>query len=307
MVGTNSFSSADLVAVIPEKWGSLMLEQRFPEFVLQDHVTDLSDLISTEGDIVHVPNLFTNTFGAATTQSTPGTEVTLTSPTQVDVTITVDTHKYFAFILDDRTMAQVAKSYKISEAYARMCQKSLLRELEDALFALYTSLTATAVGSAVAAIADLDFRSAIAYMEGAEFRDETAVFMGVKTYFNQFIGLSKISPNYASNFNAVATGLLGTAGIAGSQVKGVAYGIPVYTSTRVPSPSAVDKNVMLHKLAYGFAVKNLGNMGGKVRTQMDYKLENLGTLTVCDIVYGVGILRADAGILINSLATSTVA
>ncbi len=304
MNGALTFSSADLVSQIPEKWGSMMLEQKFPEFVLTDHMTDLSDMI-VEGDIVHVPNIFTNVF-TATTQSTPGTEVTLQSPTSVDVTITVDTHKYIAFILDDKTMAQVAKSYSLSEKYATMAQKTLLRELEDALFALYTSLTATAVGSAVAAIADLDFRSAIAYMEGIEFREGNAVFMGVKTYFNQFIGLSKISPNYASNFNAVATGLLGTAGIAGSQVKGVAYGIPVFTSTRVPSPSAVDKNVMLNPVAYGFAVKKLQG-DSKVRTQMDYKLENLGTLTVADIVYGVGILRAEAGVVINSLSTSTVA
>lgn len=312
MVGTNTFINTDLDASIPEKWGSMMLEQRFQEFVLQDHVTDLSELISVEGDIVHVPNLYTNPFNitggggaAVVAQTTPGTEVTLVSPAQVDVPITVNTHKYLAFILDDKTMAQVAKSYSISEAYARACQKALLRELEDSLFALYTSLTATAVGSAVAAIADLDFRSAIAYMEGAEFRDETAVFMDVKVYFNQFIGLSKISPNYSANLNVIQTGLLG-GGQANSQVKGVAYGIPVFTSTRVPVATNVAKNVMLHKTAYGYAVKNLGQTG-KVRTQMDYKLENLGTLTVCDIVYGVGILRADAGILINALNTSTVA
>lgn len=304
MVGTNTFNNADLSASIPEKWGSMMLEQRFPEFVLQDFASDLSDMI-VDGDIVHVPNIYTNTF-TASTQSTPGTEVVLQSPAEVDVTITVDTQKYIAFILDDKTMAQVARSYNLSEKYSQMAQKTLLRELEDALFGLYTSLTATALGSAVAAIADLDFRSAIAYMEGLEFRDGTAVFMGVKTYFNQFIGLSKISPNYASNFGVVASGLLGNSGVAGTQVKGVAYGIPVFTSTRVPSPSAVDKNVMLHSSAYGFATKKLQG-SSKVRTQMDYKLENLGTLTVCDIVYGVGILRAEAGVVINSLSTSTVA
>lgn len=304
MTGTNTFNNADLSASIPEKWGSMMLEQRFPEFVLQDFASDLSDMI-VDGDIVHVPNIYTNTF-TASTQSTPGTEVTLQSPAEVDVTITVDTHKYIAFILDDKTMAQVARSYNLSEKYAQMAQKTLLRELEDALFGLYTSLTATALGSAVAAIADLDFRSAIAYMEGLEFRDETAFFMGVKTYFNQFIGLSKISPNYASNFGVVASGLLGNSGQAGTQVKGVAYGIPVFTSTRVPSPAAVDKNVMLHKSAYGFATKSLQG-ASKVRTQMDYKLENLGHLTVCDIVYGVGILRAEAGVVVNSLSTSTVA
>jgi hypothetical protein len=307
MVGTNTFINTDLVATIPEKWGSMMLEQRFTEFVLQAHVTDLSSMIAVEGDIVHVPNLFTNTF-TATTQATPGTEVTLQSPAQVDVTITVDTHKYVAFILDDKTMAQVAKSYSLSEAYARAAQKTLLRDLEDSLFALYTSYTFhTAVGSAVAAIADVDFRAAVALLETVEFKEDNAVFMDVKVYFNQFIGLSKISPNYSANLGVIATGLLGAEGQKGTQIKGVAYGIPVFTSTRVPAPAAVAKNMMFNKVAMGYAVKNMGQGGAKVRTQMDYKLENLGTLTVCDIVYGVGVLRTDAGVLINALNTATVA
>lgn len=303
MVGTNTYSPADLAATIPGKWSTIMLEQKFPEFVLTNHVTDLSDEI-TDGDIIHVPNIYTNTFSAST-QGTEGTEVTLQSPSQVDLTISVDTHKYIAFILGDKTMAQVAKSYNLGEKYAIMCKKTLLRELEDSLFGLYTSLTATTLGGAAAAITDLDFRKSIAYMEGLEFNEGNAVFMDTKVYFNQFIGLSKISPNYASNFNTVATGLLGAAGISGSQVKGVAYGIPVYTSTRVPAPAGVAKNLMLNKEAFGYGVKNRGN--GVVRVQANYKLENLGTLTVADIIYGVGVLRAEAGVVIEALNTATVA
>lgn len=303
MVGTNTYSPADLAATIPEKWSTIMLEQKFPEFVLTNHVTDLSDEI-TDGDIIHVPNIYTNTFSAST-QGTEGTEVTLQSPSQVDLTISVDTHKYIAFILGDKTMAQVAKSYNLGEKYAIMCKKTLLRELEDSLFGLYTSLTATTLGGAAAAITDLDFRKSISYMEGLEFNEGNAVFMDTKVYFNQFIGLSKISPNYASNFNTVATGLLGAAGISGSQVKGVAYGIPVYTSTRVPAPAGVAKNLMLNKEAFGYGVKNRGN--GVVRVQANYKLENLGTLTVADIIYGVGVLRAEAGVVIEALNTATVA
>lgn len=302
MVGTSTYSSADLAASIPEKWSTIMLEQKFPEFVLTNHVTDLSDEI-VEGDIIHVPNIYTNTF-TATTQSTEGTEVTLQSPSQVDVTITVDTQKYIAFILGDKTMSQVAKSYNLGEKYAIMCKKTLLRELEDSLFGLYTSLTATALGGAAAAITDLDFRKSIAYMEGLEFNEGNAVFMDTKVYFNQFIGLSKISPNYSANLNVIKTGLLAD-GTYNSQVKGVAYGIPVYTSTRVPAPAGVAKNLMLNKEAFGYGVKTKGT--GVVQVRSNYKLENMGMLTVADITYGTGVLRAEAGVVIEALNTATVA
>lgn len=302
MTGTNTFSSADLAASIPEVWGGLMMEQKFPQFVLQNFVSDLSDMIE-QGDIIHVPDIYTNTFSAST-QSTEGTEVTLTSPSQVDNTITVDTQKYIAFILGDKTMSQLVKSVNLGEKYAAMCKKTLLQELENSLFALYSSLTATALGSAVAAIADLDFRSAVAYMEGLNFYEGNAVFMHHKVYFNQFIGLSKISPNYSANLNVIKTGLLGD-GVANSQVKGVAYGVPVFTSPLVPAPSSVAKNLMLNKEAFAYGVKM--RTFDKVRVQSQYKLENLGMLTVADIIYGVGVTRPEAGVVINALSTSTVA
>lgn len=305
MTGTNTFNAADLVASIPEVWADMVLEQRFPEFVLTNFATDLSDMI-VEGDIIHVPDIYTNVF-TASTQSTEGAEVSLQSPTQVDRTITVDTHKYVAFIIADKTGSQIMKSLGLSEKYARAANRTLSRELEDSLFALYTSLTATAVGSTTLAIADLDVRSAIAYLEGIDNMEDRALFMDVKVFFNQFIGLTKISANYSANLGVIATGLLGESGVSQSQVKGVAYGVPVFTSTRVPAPTAVAKNVLLAKDAYGYGVKKLAGNGANVRTQMQYKLENLGTLTVCDIVYGTGILRPEAGIVINALNTATVA
>ena len=308
MVGTNTFTGGqvgeDLVATIPEKWASMMLEQKFPEFVLTNHVTDLSSEI-VEGDIIHVPNIYTNTF-TVSTQAVEGTEVVLQSPTQVDVTITVNTQKYVAFMLGDKAMSQVLKSYQLGSKYAGMCQKVLLQDLESSLFGLYTSLTATPVGSTTLPIADLDFRSAIAYMEGINFKSENAVFMDNKVYFNQFIGLTKISPNYSSNLGVIGTGLLGATGVAGTQVKGIAYGVPIYTSTLVPAPAAVAKNIMLNKDAFAFGVK-MRDYSSKVRVQTSYKLENLGTLTVADIIYGFGTLRPEAGIVINALNTGTVA
>jgi hypothetical protein len=53
--------------------------------------------------------------------------------------------------------------------------------------------------------------------------------------------------------------------------------------------------------AFGFAIQT---GAGKVRVQSDYMLQNLGTLTVADIIYGVAVLREPAAVLINANDTA---
>lgn len=96
-VTTDPFVSADLTASIPQIWTDIINEARFPQFVLQDFVQDLSEYVPEGGRILHVPNLFTNIF-TVQTQATQGAEINTAGPAQVDVTLTLNTHKYVAWI-----------------------------------------------------------------------------------------------------------------------------------------------------------------------------------------------------------------
>jgi hypothetical protein len=266
------------------------------------------------GRVVHVPNIYTNVF-TASTQATQGAEINTQARAAVDVTLTVNTHKYVAWIIGDLDLVQLATKYELNEKYAKEAARVLMQELEDALFALESSFTATAVGSAVAAIDDLSIRQAIAYMDNANFPlTEVAFFVHPTIYWNQLAGLSKFAPNYASNLNLVATGVLGGGDIDQQRV-GMLYGRRVFTSPRVATPANIAQNILVHPAAFGFAVTNQvtrdfgGSYGvtGKVRVQMENQLRNLGLLAVCDMIYGVGALRTDAGITILALTTATVA
>lgn len=306
-VTTDPFVTGDLTATLPQIWTDIINEANFPEFVLQDFVQDLSEYVPAGGRILHVPNIFTNIF-TVSSQSTQGAEITTQGPAQVDVTLTINTHKYVSWIIGDADLVQVATKYSINEKYAMEAARLLKQDLEDALFALYTSLTPTAIGTGLAAIADLDVRQAIRTLAAANFDlTNCAFFFHPQVYFDQLIGLSKIAPNYSSGMNVVATGTLFNGGtLSKERAMGTIYGMPVYVSSRVPTVTTTVKNLFLHRSAFGYAVQGVGS-NSKVRVQMENQLRNLGMLAVVDIRYGVAALRVDAGVLINMLTAGTVA
>ncbi len=299
-----SFTNANLTATIPQIWADIINEAKFPEFVLQNFVTDLSPYMTEGGRIVHVPNIFTNVF-TATTQATQGTDVvaSVQNPAQVDVTLTINTHIYVSWLIGDADLAQLATKYKLNEKYAKEAKRVLLQALEDALFGLYTSLTTTSVGG-LTPCDDLRIRQAIAIMDTGNFEaDMTAFFFHPVVFWNQLSGLAKFNPNYSSNFNLVAGGTLGNSGNNASKMMGVLYGRAVYMSSRVILATTY-KNMLVHSAAFGFAIQDPDDNNSKVRIQIWEERRLLSTIGAVDMRYGVAALRVDAGVVILTDATT---
>jgi len=303
-----NYAYANLPGVIPEIWSNIINEALWPQFVLQNFVTNLSEYVVEQGRIVHVPNAYTNVFTAATQTSGADIYSSAQVVATVDLTITVSSHRYVAWVIGDLELNQLATKYQLNEVYAREAAGILLQTLEDSLFALYASLTPTAIGTGVAAIDDLSVRQAIRTLAAANFDlTDCAFFFSPQVYYDQLIGLSKISPNYASNMNTMATGTLyGGPENAQSRAVGILYGQPVFISSRVPTVTTTTRNLFIHKRAFAFAVQG-GNAGTGIRVQMSNELRLLGLLAVVDIRFGTGILRADAGVVMNVLTAGTVA
>ena len=301
-----NYAVGNLPGVIPEIWSNIINEALWPQFVLQNFVTNLSEYVVDQGRIVHVPNAYTNFFTASTQTSGADIYSTAQVAATVDLTITVSSHRYVAWVIGDLELNQLATKYQLNEVYAREAAAVLLQTLEDALFALYASITTT-VGSGAVAIADLDVRQAIRVVANANFDlTQCAFFFSPTVYYDQLIGLSKISPNYASNMNTMATGTLYGIGDANSRAVGILYGQPVFISSRVPIVTTTTRNLFIHKRAFAFAVQG-GNGKTGIRVQMSNELRLLGLLAVVDLRFGAGIMRADAGAVISSLTAGTVA
>lgn len=307
MTGTNAFSAADLVAVIPEVWTPKILEELFAKAVLSNFCTNLSPF-ADEGDTLHVPDVYTNSF-TVQTQSTPGSEVTLGSPTQVDVTLSTNNHIYIAYILGDAQLSQIAKSYDVNAIYAKKAGATLIDDLESDLAALWSGLSTNVVGDTATVLTDLEIRKSVEKLASANFPlNECAWFFHPYVYWNQILGVQKYydqsqfaAPNGQS---PVYTGNFGPADV-NRGLQGRLYGIPVFTTSNIVSGLKTYRNLLLHKDAFGFAIQ-IPRLGGQmVRTRAAEWLANLGVLVVHDMFNGTAELRDAAGVVVNANTTAT--
>ena len=303
-VTTDPFTAADLAAMIPEVWSDIVNEPNFPKAVLANFFTDLSEFMAEEGDICHVPNIYTNLF-TVQTQSTQGAEITTAGPAQVDTTLTVNTHYYIAFIIGDKDLKQLAKHYKLNEAYARECKNLLTQSLEDLLAALWSSLSTNSVGDTATVLSDAEIRDSINALDTLNYDlTETAFFFHPFVFWTQLGGVAKYYQQYQSQLNFIKDGSFGPMD-ASRGLKGQLYGIPVYTTSRIVNGLQTYRNLFAHRSAFGFAVQTpgikdeMGN-GGRIRVQAEYSLRNLGMLTVVDMIVGVAVLREPAAVVVNA-------
>jgi hypothetical protein len=309
-VTTDPATAADLSSMIGEVWTPMILEEMFAKSVAAKFFTDISSYCTGGGDIFHIPGVFTNSFSVST-QSTQGAEITTQMGDDDDSYITVDTHNYVAFILGDKDVKQVLSMYDANVIYAKKAADTLRIALEDALFGLWSSVT-TAVGDTATVLSDAEIRVGIETVEALNFDvdSDIAFFFHPYTYWIQLGAVSKYydqgSRGPLTTAGMVATGGMGE-GMPTMGYKGTLYGIPVYTSSRVVSGLQTYRNLLAKKELFGYAVQTLVNPnspsystdGANVRAQTSYELRNLGWLTVVDIIFGVKILRATAGVVLN--------
>lgn len=310
-VTSDAFAAADLAAVIPEVWTPLIMEEVFAKAVAANWFTDLSSYASSGGDIFHVPDVFTNSF-TKQTQSTQGAEITTAGPAQQDVTLTINTHEYVAYIIGDKDAVQLLSSFPFASVYIKKSAGVLRTSLEDSLFGLWSGLSTSTIGDTATVLTDSEIRQGINAAESRNFDvndGDWSFFFHPYTFWVQlgatakYYDQSQRGPNSAAGF--VGTGGFGQ-GNPSMSAKGTLYGIPVQVSSRVVSGLQTYRNLLAHKMAFGYGTQLLSvpgstsTEGSRVRAQSSYELRNLGQLTVVDMIFGVVELRDELAVLLNA-------
>lgn len=308
-VTTDPFTGTDLAGFINEVWPGVVDQEMFAHSVFANFCRDLSPYMSAGGDTVHVPDLFTNSM-TVSSQSTQGAEVTTASPAQVDTTLSIGTHKYVAYIIGDKDKQQLSSNYNYTEEYGKKAAGALSIALEDALAALWSSLTTNSVGTTSAVISDLNVRQAINKLAATDFDviNQAGFFFHPTAWWTQAAGIAKFYDQSiagpANQTGATRTGNFGAMDFSRGLISQL-YGIPVFQSSRIVSGLQTYRNMLLMPEALTFALQTPN--GKKVRVQSSYLVQNLGLLTVADILYGVGAVRQGAGVAINTSNSATTA
>lgn len=210
-----------------EIWTPIVNEAFFDKTVLADFITDLSSYATGGGDIFHVPDLFTNTFSAQT-QTTQATEVTTEAPATVDVYLTINTHKYVAFLIGDLDLQLVAQKYDMNSKYAKEAAGVLATALEASIAGLWSSISTNTVGDTSTVVSDAEVRQAIEDLDSANYDlNECAFFFHPYVYWNQLFAVAKYYTSAtlgnANQAGPVMTGNFGSSA-SKSNYKGMLYG-----------------------------------------------------------------------------------
>jgi hypothetical protein len=288
-LGSSHFDTTDSAMLIPAKWSNRVNDFFRAQLKAASFFEDWSADVADGGNIVYVPNITEMT---AQTKSA-ATEVVLQDNTDSKITLTINTHKHVAFMIEDVVASKFKSSYRAQDLYAQNAGYTTAGALEDALLLLIQGF-AQVVGSSAAALADSNIRAAIAYLDAANVpQEDRAFFLHPNVVWNQLMGIDRYTlvQNVAGANNPVLKGQTHTL-----------YGIPVITTSRLEVHLGHRDGGLAHKSAIAFACANPSGMSGPnhVRLQTDYILQHLGTLVVADVIFGVIENRDTSGVWIKA-------
>lgn len=298
-LGTNNFTFADLDVNIPEIWGSQINDYFRYNLKLASFFIDRSDELVDGGDTIYTPNLSALSVNTKTNNQ----EVTLSSPQYTTQTLVVSTWKESSFVIEDREMAQLKKSYYLQTKIAEGGAYEVAQDLDDAIAALFSGFS-TAVGASSTNLADSNLLAAIATLEAAGvpgvYTGDVAFILHPNTFYRQIGTIDKFTLWQNTNSEQPRT----------KAPTPMLYGIPVIVTAAVPTALGSRLNVLAHKDAIHWArltlpaKADMGFVGSEgVRVQQSYVHEYLGELVTIDLCYGVVENRDNAAVLLKSHAT----
>jgi len=294
-----------LTADIPLLWGQKINDYFRYDLTLASFFVDRSEELADGGSDVYTPNIV----ALSTNAKTNGSQVTLNQPMQTKNTLTVSTWKESSFVIEDREMAQLKKSYYLQDKFAKSAAWEVAQDLDDAIAAQFTNFTVAGniVGTAAANVVDSSLLAAIAVLETAGvpgvYTGDVAWIFHPNTFYRQIGNVDKLTL-WTNTQTEMPRAKAPTRSL---------YSIPVIVSPAVPlgtgavGDNSARLNLLSHKDAIHWARMTLpvkatsGYVGSEgVRIQQSYVQEYLGELVSVDLCYGTMLNRQDAAVKIRS-------
>ena len=286
---------------IPEIWSDEVIAAYKSNLVMANLVKKMS-MTGKKGDTIHVPK---PTRGSANAKVAE-TAVTIQNSVESEVLININKHFEFSRLIEDITEVQALASLR--QFYTGDAGYGLAKQVDNDLFALAKSFgdgdgssyvnsgsfqinttsgdleAFDADGAAdVGDFSDAAFRALIQKQDDADVPMDNRSFIVPPSLRNAIMGIDRYTSTDFVNGKGVETGKIGNL-----------YGVDVYVSTNVPvidttGGASIRGAQLIHKDTNVLAEQQA------IRSQTQYKQEFLGTLYTADTLYGVQVMRPEAG------------
>ena len=304
---TSIVNNTAAATFIPEIWSDEVIAAYKKNLVLANLVRKMS-FKGKKGDTLHIPKPVRGT----ATAKAANAAVTIQANTESEVQVLVNKHFEYSRFIEDITTVQALSSLR--SFYTEDAGYALAKQVDDELVALgksfgdsdgadwvhsnayyidaSTGLTTYAVDTVVTGdvFTDAGFRKLIQLMDDADVPMDGRKFAIPPSLRNAIMGVDRYNSSDFVDGRGVQNGQIGNL-----------YGIDIYVSSYIPTietaventaGDAVKAALLFHTDTMVFA-EQVG-----VRSQTQYKLDYLSTLYTADTLFGVKVVRPEAGFVL---------
>lgn len=292
---------------IPEIWSDEVIAAYKKNLVLANLVRKMS-FKGKKGDTLHIPK---PTRGTASVKAA-NTAVTVQADAESEVQVLINKHYEYSRFIED--IAEVQALSSLRSFYTEDAGYALAKQVDDELVALgksfgdsdgadwvhsnayfidaTTGLTTYAVDTVTTSdvFTDAGFRKLIQLMDDADVPMDGRKFAIPPSLRNAIMGVDRYNSSDFVDGRGVQNGQIGKL-----------YGIDVYVSSNMPTIETAAENTAgdAIKAAILFHTDTmvLAEQVG-VRSQTQYKQEYLSTLYTADTLFGVKVVRPEAGFVL---------
>jgi len=303
---TSIVNNTAAATFIPEIWSDEVIAAYKKNLVLANLVRKMS-FKGKKGDTLHIPKPVR---GSATAKAA-NAAVTIQANTESEVQVLVNKHFEYSRFIEDITAVQALSSLR--SFYTEDAGYALAKQVDDELIALgkafgdgssdwthsnsyyidaSTGLTAYADDTVIDTdvFTDAGFRKLIQLMDDADVPMDGRKFAIPPSLRNAIMGVDRYNSSDFVDGRGVQNGQIGKL-----------YGIDIYVSSNMPTIETADENTAgdAVKAAMLFHTDTmvLAEQVG-VRSQTQYKLDYLSTLYTADTLFGVKVVRPEAGFVL---------
>ena len=257
---------------IAEKWTRKIEKPFYKDLYFADKVLRRDELVSDGGNKINIP--FMSSYDAR--DKTAGNAVTFDANTETEIELTINKHKYLAFIIED--IVKVQANYNVAEAYRAAQKEAVLRAIDSDLAGLHASAGTNVAGGAT--VDDADMLAVVLALDLANVpQSERYGIVGAKV-----MGDLRAVNRY-SVFDQ--TGKEGLA-VSGGSLVTTAYGFELSMSNNVVDDTTNTHNLFFHKSAMSLALQL------KPTYKMGDSVDYIGVKSVLHTIYGVAVERSAA-------------
>lgn len=269
MANVTTTTAAKMIA---EKWTRKIEKPFYNAIYFADLVTRRDELVSDGGNKINIP--FLSSYNARDKAS--GTAVTYDANTETEIELSINKHKYLAFVIED--IVKVQSNYNMQEAYRGAQTESLARAMDSDLAGLHASAGTNVAGGAT--VDDADILSVVLALDLANVPQTDRHGIVAAKVMNDLRSVNKYSA-YDQ------TGKTGTAVSGGAMIPSV-YGMDLHMSNNIVDDTTNTHSLFFHKSAISLAVQL------KPTYKAEDSVDEIGLKFVLHTIYGFAVERSAA-------------